>query len=40
MLCRQCITAYENIINASSSDTEVGETPMDDINEDSLDDAA
>ena len=27
MLCRQCITAYENIVNASSSDTEVEETP-------------
>ena len=28
MLCRQCITAYENI-NVSSSDTELEETPMD-----------
>ena len=40
MLCRQCVTAYENIINASSSDTEVEETPMDDIDADALDDAA
>ena len=39
MLCRQCITAYENIINASSSDTEVKETPMGDIDEDALDHA-
>ena len=31
MLCRQCITAYENIITASSSDTEAKETPMDDM---------
>ena len=35
----QCITAYKNIINTSSSDTEVEETPMDDIDEDALDDA-
>ena len=33
MLCCQCITAYENIITASSSDTEVEETPMDDTDE-------
>ena len=39
MLCRQCITAYENIIKVSSSDTEVEETPVDDIDEDTLDDA-
>ena len=39
MLCRQCITAYENIINAISTDTEVEETPMNDIDEDVLDDA-
>ena len=38
MPCRQCITAYENM-NASSQDTEVEETPMDDIDEDALDDA-
>ena len=31
MLCRQCITAYENIINASSSETEVEEIPMDEL---------
>ena len=37
MLCRQYITAYENIINASSSDTEVEETPMDDSDEGTLD---
>ena len=37
MLCRQCVTAYENIINASSSDTEVEETPMDDNDEGTLD---
>ena len=30
MLCCQCITASENIVNASSTDTEVEETPMDD----------
>ena len=30
MLCRQCITAYENI-TASSLDTEAEETTMDDI---------
>ena len=30
MLCHQYITAYENIINASSPETEVEETPMDD----------
>ena len=36
MLCRQGITAYENIINASSSDAEVEEA---DIDEDALDDA-
>ena len=35
MICCQCITAYENIINASSSDTKVEETPVDD----ALDDA-
>ena len=40
MLCRQCITAYENIISTSSSDIEVEETPIDDIDEDALDDAA
>ena len=40
MLCRQCITAYENIVNASSSDTEVEETPMDDTDVDALDGAA
>ena len=34
----QCITAYKNI-NASSSDTEVEDTPMDDIDENALDDA-
>ena len=39
MLCRQCITAYENIIKVSSSDTEVEETPVDDIDEDTLNDA-
>ena len=39
MLCHQCITAYENIFNASSLDTEVKETPMDDTDEDALDDA-
>ena len=39
MLCCQCITAYENIINASSSDIEMEETPMDDTDEDALDDA-
>ena len=39
ILCRQCIAAYENIINACSSNTEVGETPMDDTDEDALDDA-
>ena len=39
MFCCQCITAYENIINASSSDTEVQKTPIDDIYEDALDDA-
>ena len=39
MLCRQCITAYENIINASPLDTEVKETPMGDIDEDALDHA-
>ena len=39
MLCLQCITAYENIINASFLDTEVEETPMDDIDENALDDA-
>ena len=38
MLCHQCINAYKNIINASSSETEV-ETPMDDTDEDALDDA-
>ena len=38
ILCHQCITAYENIINAHSSDTEVEETPMDDTDEDGLDD--
>ena len=38
MLCRQCRTAYENI-NASSSDTEVVVSAMDDIDEDALDDA-
>ena len=31
MLCHQCITAYENIINASSSETEVEEIPMDEL---------
>ena len=36
MLCHQGITAYENIINASSSDAEVEEA---DIDEDALDDA-
>ena len=36
MLCRQCITAYGNIINVSSSDAELEETPMDDIDEDAL----
>ena len=30
MLCCQCITASENIVNASSTDTEVEKTPMDD----------
>ena len=30
MLCRQCITAYENI-TASSLDTEAEQTTMDDI---------
>ena len=40
MLCRKCITGYENIINASSSNTEVEKTSMDDIDEDALDDAA
>ena len=39
MFCHQSITAYENIINASSSETEVEETPMGDIDEDTLDDA-
>ena len=39
MLCRQCITAYGNIINVSSSDAELEETPMDDIDEDALVDA-
>ena len=39
MLCRQCITDYENIINASSSETDVEETPMDDTDEEALDDA-
>ena len=29
MFCRQCITAYENIINASSSEIEVEQIPMD-----------
>ena len=39
MLCRQWITtAYENIINACFSDTEAEETPMNDIDEDALDD--
>ena len=38
MLCHQCITACKNIINASSSETEV-ETPIDDTDEDALDDA-
>ena len=38
MLCHQCINAYKNIINASSSETEV-ETPMGDTDEDALDDA-
>ena len=38
MLCRQCMTLYENTINTSSSDTKVEETPMDDIDEDALDD--
>ena len=38
MLCHQCIAAYKNI-NASSSDTEVEDTPMDDIDENVLDDA-
>ena len=38
ILCHQCITAYKNIINAHSSDTEVEETPMDDTDEDGLDD--
>ena len=31
MLCHQCITAYENIINASSSEIEVEEIPMDEL---------
>ena len=39
MLCRQCITAYENMINAGSSDTEMEETSMDHNDEDALDDA-
>ena len=39
MHCHQCITAYENIINTSSLDTEVEETPMDNIDHDALDDA-
>ena len=39
ILCHQCITAYKNINNAHSSDREVEETPMDDTDEDSLDDA-
>ena len=39
MDCCQCITANKNIINASSSDTEVEETPMDGIYEVALDDA-
>ena len=38
MLCRQCITVYENIIDTSPSNTKVEETPMDDIDEDTLDD--
>ena len=40
MLCCKCITGYENIINASSLNTEVEKTSMDDIDEDALDDAA
>ena len=39
MDCCQCITANKNIINTSSSDTEVEETPMDGIYEVALDDA-
>ena len=39
MLFHQCIIAYKNIINASSLATEEEETPMDDIDENALDDA-
>ena len=38
MLCRKHITAYKNI-NASSSDTEMEESTMDDTDEDALNDA-
>ena len=38
MLCHQCITAYKNNINASSSETEV-DTAMDGTAEDALGDA-
>ena len=39
MLCHQRITSCENIIKASSLDTEVEETPMDNIDEGILDNA-
>ena len=39
ILCHQCKTAYKNIIHASSLDIKVEEIPMDDTDEDALDDA-
>ena len=39
MLCCQWIPVYENIINASSWDTKMEESPVDDIDENTLDDA-
>ena len=39
MLFHQCIAAYKNIINASSLATEEEEIPMDDTDENALDDA-
>ena len=39
ILCHQCKTVYKNIIHASSLDIKVEEIPMDDTDDDALDDA-